>query len=40
MLKLEEAAFAQGVTKDEFSQFIAYSAGFYGCMSNYSTFGF
>lgn len=40
MLKLEEAALAQGVTKKEFDQFIAYCAGFYGCMSNYSTFGF
>jgi hypothetical protein len=33
--KLESAALKAGVTKDEWSQFIAYVAGFYGNMSNY-----
>ena len=37
--KLETAAAAAGVSSEEWKQFIAYSAGFYGNMSNYHSFG-
>ena len=38
-LALEQAALEAGVTQDEYNQFIAYVAGFYGNMSNYHNFG-
>jgi dipeptidyl-peptidase-3 len=37
--KLEVAALASGVSADDYSKFLAYSAGFYGNMSNYHNFG-
>lgn len=36
---LEECALKAGVTQTEWKNFIAYSAGFYGNMSNYHSFG-
>ena len=37
--KLETAAASAGVSAQEWQQFIAYVAGFYGNMSNYHSFG-
>ncbi len=36
---LENAALAGGATKEEYQQFVAYVAGFYGNLSNYHSFG-
>jgi len=36
---LQSAALKAGVTKEEWKNFIAYAAGFYGNMSNYHSFG-
>jgi dipeptidyl-peptidase-3 len=39
LLRLEEAAAKNGVTQQEFKQFMAYAGGFYANMSNYHSFG-
>ena len=38
-MELEEAAAAKGVTKEEWTKFTAYVAGFYGNLCNYHSFG-
>ena len=38
--ELEVAAIANGVTKEEYKNFLAFVAGVYGNMSNYHSFGF
>jgi hypothetical protein len=37
--KLQKCAAAEGVTNEEWKEFIAYVGGFYGNFSNYHNFG-